>query len=281
MGQNVANAPGSFPSLADIMSLVRGIVNDTQAGPDGVSGSGQIISNNPTLAPFTQPFLNSAIRAVFRELRNVGDPQLIKDNIIISGLPPINGPLGLSVPDPSIQVQLGIAGFYDGSQVQGNFKLPSDVIYPERLWERTTGSNLPFQPMNESQFGIPSRVQSTVFGQWEWRANSIFMTGATTTRDVRMRYYASFTTIMSPSLNFATTLVPIQDSLDAIAYKVAKKYAVMLGSPLLEQIDTDGKEEMRQLKNSNTRRMQSVDYFRQPFQGNGGDNGDSSNGGNW
>src|ERR1700686_946774 len=92
---NLPQATGST-SLATIMDLVRSLVNDTQAGATNTPGEGQVFTNNPAISPFTQPFLNSSIRELYRELRNVGDPVLIKDNIIITGLPmmssPVNGP---------------------------------------------------------------------------------------------------------------------------------------------------------------------------------------------
>src|ERR1039457_3988947 len=89
---NVPQANGST-SLATIMDLVRALVNDSQAGVTGTPGEGQILTNNPAISPFTQPFLNSSIRELYRELRNVGDPVLIKDNIIITGLPMLNSPV--------------------------------------------------------------------------------------------------------------------------------------------------------------------------------------------
>jgi hypothetical protein len=50
--------------------------------------------------------------------------------------------------------------------------------------------------------------------------------------------------------------------MDAIAYKLAVKYATMLGSAMLDEIRIDAKDAMQQLKNANTRRMQSIEYNR-------------------
>src|ERR1035437_2360544 len=90
---NFSNANSGNTSLSTIMDLVRALVNDSQAGVTGTPGEGQIFTNNPAISPFTQPFLNSSIRELYRELRNVGDPVLIKDNIIITGLPMLNSPV--------------------------------------------------------------------------------------------------------------------------------------------------------------------------------------------
>src|ERR1017187_3485669 len=110
---NVPQANGST-SLATIMDLVRSLVNDTQAGATNTPGEGQILTDNPTISPFTQPFLNSSIRELYRELRNVGDPVLIKDNVIFTNLPIINSPTnGLGQQDPAVQTFLDPAGYFD------------------------------------------------------------------------------------------------------------------------------------------------------------------------
>ena len=55
---NINNGSSSaYPSLEDIMNLVRALVNDSQAGATGDPGEGQILTDNPSISPFTQPFL--------------------------------------------------------------------------------------------------------------------------------------------------------------------------------------------------------------------------------
>lgn len=257
----------SYPSLNAIMNLVRALVNDSQAGYTGTPGEGQIITDNPQISPFTQPFLNSAIREVYRELRNVGQPTLIKDNVIVSGIPVMNSPVnGPATPDPAVQVRLGFDGFFDGSQIQGNFLLPQDLLYPEKVWERASATNNPFVEMTQPEFGINGYgLQGPSLVIWEWRGDAIWMPGATAIRDLRLRYYCAFPQFFSDTLDFDSTFVPILDSIDAIAYKCASKYATMLGSPGKEMIALEAKEQMFQLKNANTRRMQSQNFLRQPY----------------
>ena len=267
MGNSVSNSNvASYPSLEQIMNLARSLVNDTQAGATNTPGEGNILTDNTTIAPFTQQFLNSAIRAVYRELSNVGDPELLKDNVVIAGLTPINGPNGLSAPDPSIQVYLSTDGYFDGSTVNTALLLPSDCKYPIRMWERLSGTNNNFSQMRQPQDGLDPCQQNTNFGYWEWRENKIYLPGATETRDVRLRYVATLPTFFG-SMDYANAYVPIQDSLDAVAYKVAHKYATMLGSEMLKEIKEQAVEEMRQLKNAITRRAQSIEYNRAPFGG--------------
>ena len=121
-------------SLLNICNLVRALINDSQAGATGTPGEGQIFTDDPSISPFVQPFLNSGIRALYRELRNVGDPALVFDNYIITGVTPVNGPNGLAIPDPAVQVYVGKDGYFDGSQISANISLPGNLLYLERVW---------------------------------------------------------------------------------------------------------------------------------------------------
>jgi len=247
-------------------------VNDTQAGVTDTPGEGQIFTNDSTISPFTQPFLNSSIRELYRELRNVGDPVLIKDNVLLIGLPIINSPTqGMGNVDPSIQTILTPEGYFDGTQIWPNLILPADLLYPTCVWERATGSNDPFRKMDAPSGGLESRQQGTHLGQWEWRNNNLNFPGATQQRDIRLRYYASLPQFFSSTMDFSSTYVPVMDCTDAIAYKTAVKYARMLGSPGLADLNVEADRQMFQLKNANVRRMQHQDFARIPFGNSSGD----------
>lgn len=268
MSSPTINVPGNTgdTSLLTIMNLVRSLVNDTQAGATSTPGEGQIFTDNPSISPFTQPFLNSAIRELYRELRNVGQPTLLKDNVIVSGLTPMNSPTnGPAQPDPAVQVYLGFGGYFDGVNINANQTLPSDMIYPERVWERMTGSNDLFGIMQQPTFGLPSVYQSNRMSMWEWRNDNIWMLGCLQTVDLRLRYWATLPTFFSQTLDFASTFVPIIDCTDAVAYKTAVKYATMLGSPGLADLKVDAKDAMFQLKNGITRRQQSQTFMGRPY----------------
>lgn len=273
---NVGQSSGNT-SLETIMNLARALVNDTQAGLTSTPGEGQILVDNPAVAPFTQPLLNSAIRELYRELRNVGQPTLVKDNVIVSNIPPMQSPLGLGV-DPAVQVQLSFTGFFDGTQNWGNILLPNDVIYVERVSERQSGTNNPFVPMSQPQFGLPSRVQFPSFSEWEWRNDSIWMVGATQTNDLRLRYWCQLSQFFSDTLDYASTFVPIIDCVDAVAYKLAVKYATMLGTPDKESLQQEAAAQMFQLKNAVTRRAQGVNYSRIPYGSYGAGSGSNNAG---
>ena len=210
--------------------------------------------------------MNSAIRELYRELRNVGQPTLLKDNVIISGLTPVNSVAnGLGGPNPAVQVYLGFGGYFDGLTINANLTLPGDMIYPEFVWERQTNSNDQFVAMSQTQMGLPSVYQSSRMSLWEWRNDNIWMLGSINTVDVRLRYWCTLPQFFSQTLDFASTYVPIIDCTDAVAYKTAVKYATTLGSPGLADLKEDARDAMFQLKNGITRRQQSQYYGGIPY----------------
>lgn len=211
------------------------------------------------------PSFNSAIRELYRELRNVGQPTLIKDNVIVSGLTPVNGANGLGLSDPAVQTYLSFGGYFDGTTINGNLVLPGDVLYMERVSERQTGSGNSFVPMTQCQSGLPSRPQQPTLVEWEWRNDNIWMVGSTQTNDIRMRYWCALPQFFSSTLDFDSTFVPILDCTDAVAYKTAVKYAQMLGSPGLAELKQEAANQMFQLKNESVRRSQTTDYQRQAY----------------
>ena len=195
----------------------------------------------------------------------MGDPALVFDNYIISGITPINGANGPAQPDPALQVYIGQDGYYDGTQIWSNLALPNNMLYLERMWERQTGTNNTFTEMTQSQFGLNSRPQQPTLMEFEWRNYKAWMVGSTQTNDVRLRYWGSLPTFYSATLDFASTYVPIVDCTDALAYKIATMYARMLGSPGLPDLALEAKEQMFQLKNAVVRRAQSIEYTRMPY----------------
>ena len=268
---NVPQASGST-SLETIMNLVRALVNDSQAGATNTPGEGQIMTDSPAISPFVQPMLNSSIRKLYRMLRNVGEPVLIKDNILITGLPIINSPTqGLGAVDPAVQTILSTSGYFDGTQIWPNFQLPGDMLYPTAVWERQTGSNDPFHMMGAPSGGLASAMQGPFLKEWEWRNNNLNFRGATQNVDIRMRYYCALPQFFSQTLDFSSTYVPVLDCTDFLAFDVAVTYATMLGSPGLAGLQAMAADHMFQLKNANARRMQHESHSRIPFGNSDGD----------
>lgn len=262
----------NYPTLEGVMNLVRSILNDAFAGATGTPGEGQIITDNATISPATLPFLNSAIREVYRKMRIVGSPTLIRDNYLLIGITPVNGPLGLAVPDPTIQVRIGFDGYDDGSgTINTNLQLPADLIMPIKLWERLSLSEETFDGMHEATDGLPPRYQRINFVDWEYRGttggqnDSIYLVGAIETRDMRIRYQAYMPEFFASSQNFSTTQIPIFDCDEAVAYATAYKYAQSLGAAATADLKAQFNEEIFDLRSEAVRKHQSQNWKRRPY----------------
>lgn len=280
----MATLTGGFPSLETVMNLVRVYLNDWQAGATNTPGEGQITTDNPTISPQTLPSINSAIRELYRELRNVGAPSLIRDNVLIN-LPAnaVNG--------PQVQTYLAFNGYFDGVTLQPSPTLPADLMYPQFLWEQQTGSSLPFIPMQQPQDGLPSPFnQTTVLGCWEWRGgatitpgtgggDALWFVGSVNPVTIRIRYQAALTQFVTP-VSFPSTYIPIMDCEEAVAYKTAAKINAAIGGPAdTQDLMASAMEAVRQLKLEQIRRQQTVTYSRVEYmEGNGGS---YTTNGNW
>lgn len=340
MAVSLVSTTGGYPSLEVVSNLVRVYLNDWQKAATATPGEGKITTDNPLASPQTLPALSSSIREVYRELRNVGAPRLIRDNVQANL--PANGLTG-----PTVQTYLSFSGYFDGQTLQPTPVLPFDMLAPVELWEQQTGNQLPFIPMVQPQFGLTSRNQTFALGEWEWREDRINFIGTLAPVTIRMRYLAALAQFFPPQIFitgwsvsggvvtfqaintltagqniylsgfvsstffngltvpvlssglsgtqfsitlpsavgasdfgvavpvvnyafiFATTFIPIMDCEDAVAYKTAAKISKSLSgvTPATTDLDTKAADAMFQLKNANARRSQSVDYHRQPFDG--------------
>lgn len=74
------------------------------------------------------------------------------------------------------------------------------MLRPVRLWEQQTGNQLPFVPMKQPQFGLPSRNQTFALGDWEWREGNLCFVGTLTPVTIRMRYLAAAAQFFPPQI---------------------------------------------------------------------------------
>lgn len=251
-----------YPSLQSIADLFRSGINDTFSNSSGSGtgfggGAGLIMPNaNPDLVTF----MDSAIQEMFSDLRNVGDPELVIDNYILTGLP------ALTVQDATVQVSLAYTGYFDGYQWHPQWTLPIGTSKVLALWERPTGSNADFSPMRPAPFGLPGIMQGDCMGQWELREGQIWMPGAMLDTDLRLRARITYPTLLSsPTLNFATTYVPIADSRNAIVTKMLILYAKRFAPELYQMCVADEARLMAKLKQEVVRQMQVNENQRAEF----------------
>src|SRR5271170_1087566 len=210
-----------YPNLQSIADLFRSGINDTANNTGGTgTGSGNTAGLiMPNSNPDLLTFMDSAIQETFSDLRNVGDPELIIDNYIVSGIPP------LLQADPAVQVSLGYMGFFNGFTWDSTRVLPISVSKMLAIWERPTNTNTDFNPMTPAPFGLPGVMQGNTMKYWEMRQGQIWMPGCLQTTDLRLRARINFPVPYGPNVNFSTTYVPILDSRNAIVAKMLILYA--------------------------------------------------------
>jgi hypothetical protein len=242
------------PSLESICDLYRSIVNDTFDG-----GSGQINTDN---APWMKPFLNSAIRDLYSDLRMVSDLRVIKDGFFVYNVP------ALTQGDPTVQVALTYQGFFNGFSWSPSLVLPPDLLYLNKLWQRPSGTEAVFYPMIESPAGLPGCYQGQCMGGYEMRGNNeLWMTGALLNTDLRLRYTAVFPDIIGDvDVDFTTTYVPIQDSTNAIAFKMVAYYAQRLSPDQFPLAEQQAEKFTKKLISESVRYSQIKEYARIPFE---------------
>lgn len=254
----------------EIADLVRSFVNDDKKGATGTPGEGQILVNSGVTLP---NFMNSAIREIYREIRIMGQPTLIKDNYILYGITPVNSPLGVGVANPAVQVSLQFVGYFDGLGYNADLALPADMILPLEVWQRQSinaPSSMPFGMIPEATGALSPRMQNIWMSEWEWRTDGLWMNGATQLLDLRMRYIATYANLAqsAPTIDWDNTFVPVMDSQEAIADRITVRYARRLGGAQLADAQQQAKESIFKLRQQVTRSRQGIDYQR-PIYGSG------------
>jgi hypothetical protein len=248
----------AFPTMAEIMDLVRTIADDTFPSIDGTPGGGRVFTND---APFVLPLFNGAFRWIQRKLRNEGATFPIIDNVILPALAPVvEG-------DPSVQTYVSFNGFFNGTTQFALPRLPSDCMQVLEVQERGTGTNLPFSPMSQPEGGLQSRFQYQRNGAWEWRNYKIWLNGATQLTDLRIRYQAGLPPLNVPAADFETTTVNILDCQDVVANSMVYIFGRGRGAADLTSVKEDRDEAMDDMANDWVRRSQSIIYRRQPYGG--------------
>jgi hypothetical protein len=254
----------NFPTVSEVMELTRSLVNDTFPGIANTQG--RIFTND---APFTLPFLNSALRKVQRYLRAEGVTFPIEDGVVLGNIPPV------VTADPSVFINIGFSGTYNGTTTSASPALPGNCMQVVIVRQRVTGSNLQFVPMMQAQEGLPSGYQNQWLGMWEWRKYAIWMNGSLQAQDIMIRYLTGQPPIAAPAADFDTTNINILDCQDALANLMAVMYgSARGGNPEgITNCKSEAQEAMDNMALEYVRRQQTVNYNRLSYQGGGSTDG--------
>lgn len=118
----------------------------------------------------------------------------------------------------SITVSVGTAKLIDGAG------LPTDFLYPRELKERLSGSSELFIPMDSVDFIDPNLDAEEDLRVWSFREEEIQFVGATTIRQVWMRYTKSLGTVTATS-----SPILIIDAVTWLAQRLAAVAALVIG----------------------------------------------------
>lgn len=208
----------AYNSCAQITSLIRSLLNDVPA--------------NWATDTVLLPYLNSSYRTLQRKIANAGGDGFITDDTLLI-LPAV----------PALQQGTGTqAVINDGTAPPG--QLPSNLLVPLKLWERPNLSTQEFVLMTDltNKGGLPSRLQGTSLGFFEWRTDGIYFIGATQDTQIRMRYQSAFPDLVGPN-----DVILIRFAQEALAYMAAGLAGMARGSPLaqsMEQLAVDAQEDV-------------------------------------
>jgi hypothetical protein len=184
----------AYDQAEDALNLARSLANDA---------AGAVFSDAVLL-----PFLNSAYRALQRELAESGVSVLVSQADL--DLPLTNGVTNNVISDVTTP------------------QLPTDLLAPHQLFEQTTGSSDIFTPMEKITGGLPNFQPGARLRMWEWREDAIQLVGATQETTVRIRYEKSL-----PAIVLGTDPLQIRSSIDPLAYAVAAMAARSRGAQAL------------------------------------------------
>ena len=242
--------PDIFYSAEEILDYARLLANDVQGGMDG-----QELSSS-------RPRTWSLFNLCYGKLAN-----WLEDNNVESAMYAetiIQLPASATYSDPSAQSRLGYDGFVDAAGfLYESPTLPSNLLEPLQLWQRTTGKNIPFYEMtqrlgglgNSWNYGWNGGTYGSVYGEWEFRENSVYILGgAYQPTDMRLRFIPSVPMIVQPQPNQPSPTIWFSKAGEALATMIAAENAEILGAPNAANLRAKANTELGILANRSAKR---------------------------
>jgi hypothetical protein len=255
-----------YPTVGRVLSYARTYALDA-AGPNGLSGD--LLSASVAT---TAVYLNSAWERLQDDLIDAGVETLIKE-VIIPGVPPAYSS------DPSVSPWLTWDGYCDGQVMvetpplpsEQTPSLPNDLVIPSILWQRQTGSQMPFSEVPAKDGGLPQNTNNQLLRAWEWRDDKLFLTPFTSPLDLKLRYISYYPDLADIAAVTAetpldeTVQVPIMRCTRALAYLLAADFAGPRDGTAAESLGANAELEIKRITNRTARRKATVQYRRQAF----------------
>jgi hypothetical protein len=240
----------AYVSMETVMNLIRAIANDMI-----YSQAGEILTDQ---ANFTLPLLNDSLEWFTNEVGNHGVETFVKETV----LTPLTATPAPQSVDPATQVNIGDQGYFDGFglNVGPQLQIPPDLLQPQFMWERQTGSTENWVPMAETLDGLPAYVPASRFRMWEWRTDAIYMPGATQSNDLRLRYEGSLAMFVSTS----DTLF-FRGATGAIAYYTVSTYLSSKNPAAAQAAESRASQRVSQICTRSSRMKQRAASVRRSY----------------
>lgn len=257
-GSAIVGEGSAYVTAEDVLQKTRSILNDAYNTPDGTPGTvpGEILTDD--WAP-TWEYLGIAYDMCQCELADNGVETNVKE-VFLNNIPIVQNA------DPSVQIWISQSGTYNGSNNVASPQLPADLIVPLRLWERFQGTQNPFVQITPAQDGLPGySLQAPQFRWYDWRADAVYLPGATMLNQIRMRYVAYYPDLTAPS-----SVVPYRRLRVALAWMTAYVFANSRNDPQAAQLKQNAMEQLDNIITATVRRRQRRGVARRAYgQSNG------------
>ncbi len=224
-----------YPTLESVVNYVRDIVNDA------IIPGGQTFKDAQA---FTVDYCNMGYIMWQQFLVSQGFVTQ-EDETVLAAVPAV------STLDPATFVSLSWTGYDNGSGPAAAPALPQALIRPLKLWERPTFAGAPpdepsaFNPMDLILKGLDAVPKEQWNQQWEWRADSIWMPGARSTTDIRIRFAKYFPNFTNAA--FSGQLVPVMRCEPSLAGFIASGFCSGRGDSDAAAIMATAKEQAMML----------------------------------
>lgn len=226
----------AYVSVETVANLIRVIANDAI-----YSAAGEILTDVSTLL---FPLMNDSLEWLENELNNSGVESFRKETILTNVT-------AVGIVDPGVQINISDTGYFDGATNHALPQVPTDLLNPIFMWERTTGSTENWVEMEERADGLPSMVQSTRLKMWEWRGDALVMPGALQSEDLRLRYQGSHAIFVAP-----TDALLLRGGNGTIAYKTVSTYLVTKNPEASQLAKLEADDRVSQLTTRSARTKQ-------------------------
>jgi hypothetical protein len=209
-----------------------------QTAANASSGNGTVtllVQGDVYTDAVLMPFLQKAYRKVQERMRQAGSKTMTTEAIILN-------------------LPIGATSITDSTSPQ----LPVDFLAPRTVEERISGNPFFNPPMSQVD-QLPSVAQGAYNGCYAWYEDGIYFIGATSTLDLRLRYYASF-----PVPTDSSSVLTVRGCLDAVSSWTAFLAAGSRGAANAAAFAQQFEDDMKDLLNMQAHARQYFPARRRP-----------------